>query len=430
MAIYHLSVKTISRSDGRSATAAAAYRAATMIVDERSTRVHNYSRKRGVVSTHIVLPVDAPVWAHDRAGLWNAAEQAETRKNSTVAREFEIALPSELTPLERQQLATQLAQEIVSRHGCAADVAIHAPSHQGDQRNHHAHILLSTRKLAENGFGAKTRELDDQKLGRELVQYWRERFAQLQNHYLAKAGCSQRVDHRSFKEQGLDQVPSTHLGPAAVGYERRTGLPSRRRLNWEDEVSERLLMAKQAGELARKEQQLADRAIDLSNDLHAALQQRQRLKQQQLQQRMQQGMAAFKAKYQQHQHATTAAHQQAQQAQQKLDKQRAEQQRLQQQQEQALAAQQAALQRAEQARLLAQQQAEALERQRQQQFEQQLTQQILRQWQFEREQQQAHLALMAEEASKLADDNRQAASTDETTPQRSMRREDDGPGWF
>lgn len=423
MAIYHLSVKTISRSDGRSATAAAAYRAATTIVDERTTHVHNYSRKRGVVSTHIVLPVDAPLWAHDRARLWNAAEQAETRKNSTVAREFEIALPSELTPLQRQKLATQLAQEIVSRHGCAADVAIHTPSHQGDQRNHHAHILLTTRKLSENGFGAKTRELDDKKLGRELVQYWRERFAQLQNHYLAKSGCSERVDHRSFKEQGLEQVPTTHLGPAAVGYERRTGLPSRRRLDWEAEVNERLLKAKQAGELERKAQQLTQRLVDLSNDLHAALQQRQRLKQQQLQQRMQQGMAAFKAKYQQHQQATAVARKQAQQRHYELLQQRNEQERLRRQQEQVLAQQ-----RAEQARLLTQQQAE--ERQRQQRFEQQLTQQILRQWQFEREQQQAHLALMAEEASKLATEQPSSAEPSEATPQGTVRREDDGPGWF
>ena len=97
MAIYHLSVKTISRSQGRSATAAAAYRAAIEIVDERTGEIHDYQRKGGVECTEIILPDNAPDWATDRAALWNAAEQAETRKNSTVAREFEIALPSELS---------------------------------------------------------------------------------------------------------------------------------------------------------------------------------------------------------------------------------------------------------------------------------------------------------------------------------------------
>ena len=110
MAIYHLSVKTISRSAGRSATAAAAYRAGIKITDERTGELHDYSRKSGVEYTELVLPAHAPDWATNRAALWNAAEQAETRKNSTVAREFEIALPSELSPEERQRLAVDFAQ--------------------------------------------------------------------------------------------------------------------------------------------------------------------------------------------------------------------------------------------------------------------------------------------------------------------------------
>ena len=95
VADYHLSVKTVSRSAGRSATAAAAYRAGVEITDERTGEIHDYTRKGGVVSADLLLPADAPEWAADRAALWNAAEQAEKRKNSTVAREFEIALPAE-----------------------------------------------------------------------------------------------------------------------------------------------------------------------------------------------------------------------------------------------------------------------------------------------------------------------------------------------
>ena len=124
MAIYHLSVKTISRSAGRSATAAAAYRAGVEIADERTGEIHDYRRKGGVESAELVLPAGAPEWAADRAALWNAAEQAEKRKNSTVAREFEIALPAELSPDERQRLARDFARELVERHGCVADVAI------------------------------------------------------------------------------------------------------------------------------------------------------------------------------------------------------------------------------------------------------------------------------------------------------------------
>ena len=165
MATYHLSAKTISRSHGRSATAAAAYRSGARIIDERTGLIHDYQRRRGVEASLLILPDGAPDWASDRARLWNAAEWAETRKNSTVAREFEIALPAELDAEQRQRLAADFARELVLRHGCAVDVAIHRPGRAGDSRNHHAHILLTTRRLTAAGFGAKTRELDDLKSG-------------------------------------------------------------------------------------------------------------------------------------------------------------------------------------------------------------------------------------------------------------------------
>lgn len=222
MAIYHLSMKTISRSAGRSATAAAAYRAGVEIEDQRTGEVHDYTRKRGVVSTQIHAPEDAPAWADDRAELWNQAESKERRKNSTVAREIIVALPDELSAEDRSELTASFAKEIVKRHGCAVDVAIHTPGKEGDNRNHHAHLLMSTRRLEPEGFTAKTRELDDRKKGKVEVSHWRERWADLTNKALERAGRDERIDHRSLKDQGIeDRAPTEHRGPRVTGIERR-----------------------------------------------------------------------------------------------------------------------------------------------------------------------------------------------------------------
>jgi ATP-dependent exoDNAse (exonuclease V) alpha subunit len=269
MAIYHLSVKTISRSAGRSVTAAAAYRASEKIVDARTGQIHDYTHKKGVLSADIILPKNAPEWAKEREALWNAAEQSETRKNSTVGREFEIALPNELNESQRRQLAIALAEEIVSRHNCVADVAIHEPGKGGDSRNHHAHVLCSTRRLGQNGFHEKTRELDEVKRG-EVVR-WRERFAVIQNQHLREAGHIEHVDHRSLEDQGIDRIPTVHLGPAATNYERRTGKSSYRRQELEQEVYDRLRRASLQGEFERQLSQLERSIIDVSTDLEAAL---------------------------------------------------------------------------------------------------------------------------------------------------------------
>ena len=221
MAIFHLSVKTISRSAGRSSTAAAAYRAGVEITDERTGEIHDYRRKAGVESAELFLPDGAPEWATDRAKLWNTAEQSEKRKNSTVAREFEVALPSELSADQRRKLAHDFARELVKRHGFAVDVAIHAPGKEGDTRNHHAHILCTTRKLTAEGFTEKTRELDDRATGAQEVTHWREQWAGLTNAALERAGHAVRVDHRSLEMQGIDREPAIHLGPSATAIERR-----------------------------------------------------------------------------------------------------------------------------------------------------------------------------------------------------------------
>ena len=219
MASFHLAVKTIGRSAGRSATAAAAYRAGVEIADERTGIVHDYTRKQGIEHREIVAPADAPEWVRDRAALWNAAEQAETRKNSTVAREYEIALPAELSADERRTLTLDLAREISERHGVAVDVAIHAPGRQGDQRNHHAHLLTTTRRIGAEGLGEKSRELDQKTSGE--VERWRGRFAEMQNAALERAQVVERVDHRSHQRRGIEGEATVHLGPGVMAMERR-----------------------------------------------------------------------------------------------------------------------------------------------------------------------------------------------------------------
>ncbi|MEL6597000.1 MAG: MobQ family relaxase [Pseudomonadota bacterium] len=235
MASYHLSVKTIKRSAGRSATAAAAYRVGERIECQREGRVHDYTRKQGIKETFIVTPKDAPDWAQDRSKLWNEVEASETRRNSVTAREWELALPSEISDDDRSQITRQFAEELVSRYGVAVDVAIHEPHREGDQRNHHAHVLTSTRKLEPEGFTAKTRVLDAKQTGGPEVDQMRGLWAELQNRALERAGVAERVDHRSLDAQReaalergdqlsaeeLDRDPELKLGPAANSMERR-----------------------------------------------------------------------------------------------------------------------------------------------------------------------------------------------------------------
>jgi len=204
LASYHLSVKKITRSSGRSSVAAAAYRSAELIYCEREGRTHDYTRKSGVEYLTIITPENAPAWAQDRSSLWNHAEAAEKRKNAVTAREWEIALPSDLTAEERQDLAFRFASDLVDRYGFVADVAIHAPHRDGDQRNHHAHILTTTRRIEADGFTVKTRELDNRKLGSQNIIDMREHWANLQNQALERAGSIDRVDHRSLEAQRVE----------------------------------------------------------------------------------------------------------------------------------------------------------------------------------------------------------------------------------
>ena len=151
--------------------------------------------------------------------LWNTAEAAENRKNSVVAREWEVALPDELSVEARRELAAGFAGGLVERYGVVADVAIHAPHAMGDARNHHAHILTTTREAGADGLGAKTRSLDVSTSGE--IEAMRERWAERVNDALELAQVDERVDHRSYARQGVEIEPTGHVGVHATGMERR-----------------------------------------------------------------------------------------------------------------------------------------------------------------------------------------------------------------
>ncbi len=218
---YHCSGKPVSRSAGRSVVPAAAYRIGDRLYDERPQTLHDYRRRGGVEASFIIAPANAPDWASDPAHLWNAAEAAENRSNSRTAREVELALPSGVSEKEREQITRDFAEHLAERYGVAVMVALHEPSKHGDERNHHAHILMTTRRMNADGLGNKTRELDDQKTGKLEILHIREYAADLINEVLEKTGSDERIDHRSYKDRGIDQTPTEHLGVEAAAMERR-----------------------------------------------------------------------------------------------------------------------------------------------------------------------------------------------------------------
>ncbi len=223
MPVYHCSIKSVSRAVGRSATAAAAYRAAEIVRDTRTGEVFDFTRKGGVLHSEIVLPDGGQV---DRETLWNAVEMAEKRKDAKVAREFVVALPHELSHEQQKELIRDYAQGLSQRTGWAVDVAVHEPGRQGDLRNVHAHLLCTTRtvELDANGqlvMGKKTREWDVASTSKALVSAEREYWAQAVNQALERGGFEQRVDHRSYEEQGNGLLPTVHLGVHASAMERQ-----------------------------------------------------------------------------------------------------------------------------------------------------------------------------------------------------------------
>jgi Ti-type conjugative transfer relaxase TraA len=297
MAIYHLSMKPVCRTQGRSAVAAAAYRAGEALTNERDGVTHAYTSRRGIDHTEIVLPrgmageptstrrrsaptrslsmesvssspstsvpaasasasvspatTSVPVesvsaslstdWAQDRAALWSAAEFAEKRSDARTAREFVLALPHELDDAQRLKLTRGFAQGLADRYGAAVDVAIHQPHEGKDLRNRHAHLLMTTRQVLPGGLGEKTQlEWDNKRLLSEdrptsqmQLRTIRQEWEEQVNHALARANLDVRVDHRSHLDRGLEIEPTQHVGVHATGVTRRGGAVERKRIDAE-----------------------------------------------------------------------------------------------------------------------------------------------------------------------------------------------------
>lgn len=205
------------------------------MVDERTGKTHTYSAKQGIASVCTLRPPNAPEWSSNLQQLWNAVEAGEKRINSCVARELLISLPCELDAEECQALARDVGQFLCDRYSTAVTVAVHLPDKHGDQRNHHAHLLLPTRELTPAGFGKKLRVLDDRTTGPQEVEALREAVARLTNERLARAGAAARVDHRRLAVQAheaaergdskavlaLVRAPTHHEGRATRAARRR-----------------------------------------------------------------------------------------------------------------------------------------------------------------------------------------------------------------
>lgn len=242
MAIFHLSANIISRGKGRSAVAAVAYRSGSIITNEYDGVVHDYRRKRGIIDKQIFLPDHAPREYYDRTTLWNAVEKIEKAKNSQLAREIEIAIPKEISLVGTYQMVKEFVTENFVSKGMVADCCYHD---KGDG-NRHVHILLTVRPINLDGtwgdkqrkeyildrngnkiYDAKKRQYKCKSIpandwnNRDNVELWRTKWEEKCNQYLKLYGSNERVDHRSYERQGLDILPTRHLGPAASQMEKR-----------------------------------------------------------------------------------------------------------------------------------------------------------------------------------------------------------------
>ena len=261
IAIYHCSIKIISRGNGKSAVAAAAYRSGEKITNEWDGMIHDYTRKRGIVHSEILLPSNAPPNFQDRGTLWNGVEQIEKACNSQLARELEVALPIELSREEQVRLVrAYCSSQFVSR-GMCADFNIHDTG----SGNPHAHILLTMRPMDERGKWLpkskkeyvldengerirlssgryKTRKVDLVDWNsQENAEVWRKVWADLANEFLERNNSPERIDHRSYERQGIDQIPTVHIGVAASQMEKKGIATERGDLNRSIKAANRLL---------------------------------------------------------------------------------------------------------------------------------------------------------------------------------------------
>lgn len=269
-----MSVKPISRSSGRSATAASAYRSAEKIVDRRTGEIFDFRRKAGVEHSAITLPFGSN-WTPSRSELWNSAEQAEKRKDACVAREHEIALPHELNEEQRLDLVKIYAQDLADRHNCAVDFAIHAPGkgERGKNLNWHAHVLCTTRQVSGHELGQKCQREKSGRDRRADLEYERDRWAKTTNLALSNAGINAYVDHRSLEAQGINRPAGIHNGPVVTSILRRGGhsyIEQRR-------ITEVLSAAAQAGQLKQQKEDVDQQIIVIATDIQQALLERDRI---------------------------------------------------------------------------------------------------------------------------------------------------------
>jgi Ti-type conjugative transfer relaxase TraA len=215
MAIYHFSVKVISRATGASAVASAAYRSASRLHDERLDRDHDFTSKSGVVHSEVMLPDGAPEQLSDRAALWNAVEAGEKRKDAQLSREVEFAIPREMDQAQGIDLARDFVQREMVDRGMVADLNVHWDIGADGLAKPHAHVMLTMREIGrevgEDGFGTKVRDWNRT----ELVEHWREAWADHVNARLAELDIDARIDCRSLDAQGIDLEPQHKIGPAA-----------------------------------------------------------------------------------------------------------------------------------------------------------------------------------------------------------------------
>lgn len=261
IAIYHCSIKIISRGKGKSAVGAAAYRSGEKLTNNYDGIIHDYTRKSGIAYTEIMLPAHAPPEFMNRSVLWNAVEQIEKSKNSQLAREIEIAIPKELPTEQQISLVREYVKDNFVSVGMCADFAIHDKA----DGNPHAHILLTMRPLEQDGqWGAKSKKeyiidkngeriklkngnFKSKKVdtvdwnNKEKAELWRSAWADISNKYLAENKVEERIDHRSFERQGTEQIPTIHLGVAASQMEKRGIVTERGQINREIKAHNKIL---------------------------------------------------------------------------------------------------------------------------------------------------------------------------------------------
>jgi len=268
IAIYHLSIKIISRGKGKSAVAAAAYRAGETITNEYDGITHDYTRKGGIVHTEILLPDHAPAAYADRAVLWNAVEKVERYKTAQLAREIEIALPAELTREQNISLVRRFVKEQFVKAGMCADVCVHD---KGDG-NPHAHIMLTIRPIEPDGtWGQKSYTVDGRKIPtvdwneRDRAEDWHKAWAAYCNGALRLDGKlteDNALDHRSYARQGIEQIPTVHLGAAASQMEKRGIRTERGDMNREIAVTNKELRQLRA-RINKLNKWLAEEAVNI-----------------------------------------------------------------------------------------------------------------------------------------------------------------------